>query len=90
MYRIIESTGHLLHRIEAMSTMCFIIKPGTKGGWIESLGPWSLLLVIYGNAVVKGVWLCHHAKVFGNARVIGEAIVSDEAVLCHYYGICYC
>lgn len=42
MYRIIESTvhnGHLLHRIEAMSTMCFdnfIIKPGTKGGWIES------------------------------------------------------
>lgn len=39
MYKIIESTvrnGHLLHRIEATSTMCFgnfIIKPG---GWIES------------------------------------------------------
>ena len=42
MYKIIESAvhnGHLLHRIEATSTMCFgnfIIKPGTKGGWIES------------------------------------------------------
>lgn len=40
MYKITESTvhnGNLLHRIEAISTMCFdnfIIKPGTKGGWI--------------------------------------------------------
>lgn len=86
MYRIIESTvhnGHLLHRIEAMSTMCFgnfIIKPGTKGGWIESesnLGglltmPWStmtLLLVTYGNAIVKDC-----AKVYGCAKIGDKAI----------------
>lgn len=66
MYRIIESAvhnGHLLHRIEAMSTMCFgnfIIKPGTKGGWIESESN-----------------LCETAWVADNAMVYDDAVVSD-------------
>jgi hypothetical protein len=69
MYRITESTvhnGHLLHRIEATSTMCFgnfIIKPGTKGGWIESESN-----------------LGETAWVADNAMVYDDAVVRDHAV----------
>ena len=67
MYKIIESTVHNLHRIEATSTMCFgnfIIKPGTKGGWIESE-----------SNLGKTAWVAD------NAMVYDDAVVSDHAAM---------
>lgn len=100
MYKIIESTvhnGHLLHRIEATSTMCFdnfIIKPGTKGGWIESesnLGETAWVAdnaMIYDDAVVSD-----HAVIYGNAivkdcaKVYGYAKISDKATMLRFSGM---
>lgn len=94
MYKITESTvhnGHLLHRIEATSTMCFgnfIIKPGTKGGLIESesnLGETAWVAdnaMVYDDAVVSD-----HAVIYGNAivkdcaKVYGYAKVGDKAIV---------
>lgn len=89
MYKIIESTvGHLLNRIEAISTMCFgnfIIKPGTKGGWSESnLGETAWVAMVYDDAVVSDHAIIYGivkdcAKVYGYAKVGDKAIVRDHA-----------
>lgn len=65
MYKIIESS-HLLHRIEATDTMCFgnfIIKPGTRGGWIENE-----------SNLGKIAWVADNAMVYDNA-IVSDAML---------------
>lgn len=55
--------------------MCFgnfIIKPGTKGGWIESESNLGETAMVYDDAV-------DHAVIYGNAIVKDCAKVSDYA-----------
>ena len=92
MYKLIESdvhNGHLLHRIEATDTMCFgnfIIKPGTRGGWIESesnLGETAWVAdeaMVYDDAIVTG-----NAPLFvtmPRSIVRGYSKVMDNACIC--------
>ena len=76
MYKLIESdvhNGHLLHRIEATDTMCFgnfIIKPGTRGGWIENESNLS-----------KTAWVADEAMVYDDAVVYDHAVIYGNAVM---------
>lgn len=76
--------GHILHRIEAMCFGNFIIKPGTKCGWIESesnLGETAWVAdnaMVYDDAVVSD-----HAVIYGNAIVKNCAKVYGYAKIGH-------
>src|SRR6218665_2632394 len=89
-YRILENEVTYLegetplYRIQAINGTEFI-KPGTKGGWIQSTDNLSQSgrcwvsdrAAIYGSALVTGnAQVAEDARVFDNAKVQGEALIS--------------
>ena len=65
--------GHKLYRIVAVRNFGGIVKSGQKGGWIENES----------NLSHKGFcWVADEAKVYGDAEITDNAIVSEEARVC--------
>lgn len=67
---ILNFKGHLLHRIVALRDIKGVICKGGLGGYVEDYNNLSQV----GNA-----WVACDARVYGKARVDGDAIVGDHA-----------
>ena len=72
-YRLTDETinikGITLYRIEALKDFS-IIKKGDKGGFVQSEDNLSH---------ERNCWVCENAKVYGRARIYGNAIVGGNA-----------
>ncbi len=76
-YKLLEDDtivrdGRTLYRIEALRSVCFEVRKGEKGGYVESEANLSH---------EGGCWLYHDACAYENARVEGDAYLVGSSTL---------